>query len=126
MPSTSSSERSPSVLRATSAFAYDPPVCGFLTASKRCSTRPARLSPLVGNDADHPGGDLVEPGPWREAHGLGDGLHLLVAGVLYAAPAKIRDVRAGHDTTRRLGELLARPPAAVRPTVGIEQAFKLL
>jgi hypothetical protein len=43
--STSSSERSPSVMRATSAFVYGSPVVGFLIVSKWCSTLPAR-SPL--------------------------------------------------------------------------------
>jgi hypothetical protein len=66
------SERSPSVMRATSAFAYDSPVCGFLTASKRCSTRPARLraprrqrrrSPRRGSRRTRP--LAGSPSPWR-------------------------------------------------------------
>ena len=51
MPKMSSSERSPSVMRAASSFVYGSPVFGFLIASNRCSALPAKpRSSSVGSD----------------------------------------------------------------------------
>jgi hypothetical protein len=50
--------------------------------------------------------------------------HLLVAGVLDPALAEVGDVGARYDTIRRLIDLLAAPPAAVRAAVGIKEPLE--
>jgi hypothetical protein len=62
----------------------------------------------------------------REAHGPSYRQHLLVAGILYAPLAQVRDVGAGHDAARGLVELLARPWGAVRAAVLIEEKLEPL
>src|SRR5829696_3237122 len=69
---------------------------------------------------------ILEPRLGRETHRLGQRLHLLVSGVLYAALAEVGNVEALHDAARGLVELLARPPAPVRPPIGIKEEFEPL
>ena len=69
---------------------------------------------------------LLEPHLWGKAHGLGDSPHLLEAGVLYAALAQVGDVGARHDATRRLVDLLAAPPAAVRAAISLQETLESL
>ena len=64
---------------------------------------------------------VLEPERGREAHCQGDGQHLFVSGVLYAALPEICDVGAGDDPARRLVESLFHPAAPVRAAVGIEE-----
>jgi hypothetical protein len=69
---------------------------------------------------------LLESHLRREPHGLCDGSHLLVAGVLYPALTKVGYVGAGHDPTRGLVEFGAVPFATVRMAVRVQEALKLL
>ena|SRR5215216_6707485 len=69
---------------------------------------------------------LVEPEGGREYHRPGYRQHHLLAAVLYAALAQVRDVGAGHDAAHRPVELLARPAAPVQAAVGIEEELEPL
>src|SRR5215203_2204337 len=71
-------------------------------------------------------GRVLEPRLRWEAHGPGDRQYLLVARVLYAALAEVREVGAGHDAARGLVELLACSGAPVRAAVGIEETLEPL
>src|SRR5215217_1049579 len=71
-------------------------------------------------------GRLLEPRLRREAHRLSDRPHLLVAGILYAALAQVRDVGAGHHASGGLVELLSRPADPVRAAVSLEEKLEPL
>ena len=81
---------------------------------------------LLGDNLRPVPGRLLEPQRGREAHGPRYRQHLLVARVLDAALAQVRDVGSSHDAARGLVELLARPGGAVRATVGIEEKLEPL
>jgi hypothetical protein len=69
---------------------------------------------------------LLEPQLRREVHNLGYGFQLLETRVLDPALPQVGDVGARHDTIRRLIDLLAAPPAPIRPTVHLQEALELL
>jgi hypothetical protein len=87
---------------------------------------PGEVSALLGGYRHYVSGRVLEPECGREARRPGYRLHLLVAGVLYAALPEVGEVGAGHNVSRGLVELLARPPASVRATVGIEEKLEPL
>jgi|SRR5215211_5758885 len=69
---------------------------------------------------------LFEPEPRREAHRLRYRPEFVVAGVLYSAFPQIGDVRAGHDATGGVVELLTAPLASIWVAVALQEAFELL
>jgi len=71
-------------------------------------------------------GRVLEPEGGREAHRPRYRQQLLVAGVLYAALPEVGHVGAGHNPARGLVELLARPAAAVRAAVSVEEKLESL
>src|SRR5215208_179803 len=69
---------------------------------------------------------ILEPHLRREAHRFCHRGELRVAGVLYPALTQVGDVRARHDTTSCLIDLLAAPLAPVRTTIDLQEGFELL
>src|SRR5215208_103196 len=69
---------------------------------------------------------ILEPHLRREAHRFCHRGELRVAWVLYPALAEVGHVRAAHNTTCGLIDLLAAPLAPIRTTIGLQEGLELL
>src|SRR5829696_2974711 len=69
---------------------------------------------------------LLKPQFRRKSHNLGYGFQLLETRVFDPALPQVGDVRARHDATCRLIDLLAAPPASIGTTVHLQEALELL
>src|SRR5215203_2498547 len=125
-PSTSSSARSPRLMRAISELVYSSPVLGFLMASKRRSILRASTSGVpAGPRPSAPVGSSSNQRPGGEAHRLGDRSELVHARVLDPALAEVAHVGAGEDAPRGPLQIHTAPSSAVLATVGLQETLEL-